>query len=211
MHPSAMAGKRVITDPALLEPWMCGRNKTASEGLCTRPKIKGGDVCPAHGGSIGRVKAAAQRNLLAGELRSMLERHGRDVPITDPLSALQEHAGKVRSWFDFLEDRISSLRHSSQWDTEQIRGEVELFTRAQETVGKILVDMAKLKIDERLVAIEEGKVQMLFDALKAGLVAGGVTGPGPTQAAFAAAGKRLRLIPGGKADDQGQTRKAAGY
>jgi hypothetical protein len=171
-----------------------------------------GFPCKVHGGGAPQVKAAVQRALVAGELRSLLERHGRDVPITDPLTALQEHAGKVRAWFDFLEDRVSALRHSSQWDTEQIRGEVELFTRAQETVGKILVDMAKLKIDERLVAIEEGKVQMLFEALKAGLIAAGITGPGPTQAAFAAAGKRLRLVQGGKGrDDEGEPRKAAGY
>jgi hypothetical protein len=167
--------------------------------------------CKVHGGGAPQVKAAAQRALVAGELRSILQRHGRDVPVTDPLTALQEHAGKVRSWFDFLEERITSLRHSSQWDTEQIRGEVELFTRAQETVGKILVDMARLKIDDRLIAIEEGKVAMLFDALKAGLAAGGITGPGPTQAAFEAAGKRLRLVKGGRYDEGEEPRKATGF
>jgi hypothetical protein len=157
------------------------------------------------------VKAKASRNLMQGELRSLLRKHGRDIPITDPLTALQEHAGKVRAWMDFLEDRIGALRHNSQWDTEQVRGEVQLFTDAQSQVRQTLVDMGKLKIDERLIAIEEGKVAMLWEALKAGLAAGGVTGPGPTQAAFAAAARKLRVIAGGKADDQGYTRKAAGY
>lgn len=181
---------------------ICGRVvKNRGGGWCEKGPALGvpGMPCRSHGGAAPQVKAAAQRNLLAGELRSMLERHGRDMPVTDPLTALQEHAGKVRAWMDFLEERISALRHSSQWDTEQIRGEVELFVRAQKEVRETLVDMGRLKIDDRLIAIEEGKIQMLFDALKAGLVAGGVTGPGPTQAAFAAAGKHLRVIKGGKA------------
>lgn len=200
-------------DPLDSEPReRCSAKSKRSGKRCGKWPIQGAKVCEMHGGKAPQVKRVASERLLEGDLRKALERHGRDTPVTDPLTALQEHAGKVRSWFDYLEERVSSLRHSSQWDTEQIRGEVELFTRAQETVGKILVDMAKLKIDERLIAIEEGKVAMLFEALKAGLVAGGITGPGPTQAAFAAAGKRLRLIQGGgQRDDEGEPRKAAGY
>jgi hypothetical protein len=188
----------------------CKAHKKTGEA-CGNWALRGADVCRYHGGKAPQVKAAIARNLMQGELRSLLQKHGRDIPITDPLTALQEHAGKVRAWMDFLEDRIGALRHSSQWDTEQVRGEVQLFTDAQSQVRQTLVDMGKLKIDERLIAIEEGKVAMLWEALKAGLAAGGVTGPGPTQAAFAAAAGKLRVIAGGKADDQGQIRKAAGY
>lgn len=196
-------------DPTETSPRRCvGTNKKTGE-RCRNWALKGGTICKFHGGSAPQVRAAANRNIMQGELRALLQRHGRDVPITDPLTALQEHAGKVRAWMDFLEERITALRHGSQWDTEQIRGEVQLFTDAQAQVRQTLVDMGRLKIDERLIAIEQGKVEMLWEALKAGLVAGGVTGPGPTQAAFAAAGKRLRVIQGGRSEIE--PRSAAGY
>lgn len=162
-----------------------------------------------HGAGAPQVKAAAARNLMQGELRSMLERYGRNTPITDPLTALQEHAGKVRAWFDFLEDQVDQLRHSSQWDTEQVNGKVQLFVQAQEMLAKILVDMGKLKIDERLIAIQTAQRDMILEAFKVGLVAGGITGPAPTQAAFAAIGRHLRVIQGGREDDE--PRKASGF
>lgn len=194
----------------------CHRHCKSTGKPCKRSSVEGvpGKPCSVHGGNAPQVRNDAKRQIMQGELRALLARHGRDVPITDPLTALQEHAGKVRAWMDFLEERITALRHGSQWDTEQIRGEVQLFTDAQAQVRQTLVDMGRLKIDERLIAIEQGKVEMLWEALKAGLVAAGVTGPGPTQAAFAAAGKRLRVIQGGKGMGEieaGESRKAAGY
>src|SRR3954454_9834966 len=120
----------------------CTGTKTDGSGQrCGNWPLRGAKVCRKHGGGAPQVRAAAARNLMQGELRSLLQKHGRDIPITDPLTALQEHAGKVRAWMDFLEDRIGALRHSSQWDTEQVRGEVQLFTDAQSQVRQTLVDM----------------------------------------------------------------------
>lgn len=167
-------------------------------------------VCKMHGGGAPQVKAAAARNLLAGELRKELERLGRNEPIRDPLTALQEHAGKVRAWFDFLEEKISALRHSSQWDTEQIRGEVELFTRAQTEVRQTLVDMGKLKIDDRLVGVREMTATMVVDAMKAGFAAAGVTGVAQTEA-LKVTMRQLKIIREGQQPVMGEIEKGPSY
>lgn len=200
-------------DPSKVErdPRKCAKTSKRSGRPCKNWAIKGHTVCRNHGGSAPQVKAAAARNVLEGTIQARLRKMmSAATPVTDPLSALQQHAGKVQQWMQFLEDQVEELRHDSQWSTEQINGVVELYTRAMSETRQTLKDIASLKIDERLIAIEQGKVQMLFDALKAGLVAGGITGPGPTQAAFSAAERRLRVVRE-EPRQEIETGKAAGY
>lgn len=140
-------------------------------------------MCRVHGGSARQVRQAAAEVVLKSDLQKALQRRMRQaVPVTDPLSALQAHAGEVQQWYGFLKDQIEELRHSSQWNTEQINGVAELFTRAMSETRQTLKDIAALKIDERLIAIEEGKVAMMQKALLAGLAAAGVKGPAAQQA-----------------------------
>ena len=197
-------------DPMERDPRKCTGTSKRSGKPCINWPIKGHRVCHMHGGKAPQVQAAAARTLLAGELREALERHGRNEPITDPLRALQELAGRVRAWFDFLEERIGSLRHSSQWDTEQIRGEVQLYVQAQDPFAKILVDMGKLKIDERLVAIHEATAAMVLDAMKAGFASAGVTGVAQDEA-IKVTGRKLRVIQGGASSAVDSEKKASGY
>ena len=93
---------------------------------------------------------------------------------------------------------MDRLRYSSDLGTEQLRAEVTLLTGALRESREVLATIAKLNIDERLIAIEEGKAQMVLRALQAGLAAAGVKGPAATTA-IQAAGRELRLIKGGKA------------
>lgn len=181
---------------------------------CTNYPRKGGVVCNSHGGKAPQVQAKAQRRLQEGELRAELERLGALLPITDPFTALMEHAAKVRAWMLFLEERVSSLRHSSQWDTEQIRGEVELYTRAMKETRETLTDIARLKLDDRLIGVREATANMVLEAMKAGFASAGVTGVAQTNA-IAVAGRHLRVIQGGMAPgdpgEDGPAREATGY
>ena len=187
----------------------CRATSKRTKERCARWPTRGASVCSSHGAGAPQVKAAAKRNLLQGELRKTLERFGRDDPITNPLLALQEHAGKVRAWLDFLEERVSVLRHSSQWNTEQIRGEVQLYTSAMKECRETLVDMGKLKIDERLVGIHEATAAMVLDAMRAGLASAGVTGMAQAEA-IKVTGSQLRIIQGGLSRSE-EPKKASGY
>lgn len=181
-----------------------GTSKKTGEP-CGRYAIKGGTVCKSHGGGAPQVRAAAARNLAEGELRALLaRRYGRDVPILNPLVELQAQAGRVRAWSEFLEDQISQLRHNSQWDTEQVNGIAQLFENSIKELRGYLVDMARLKIDERLAAIDEMTATMVLDAMKAGFASAGVTGVAQSNA-IAVTGRQLRLVKGGKGDDEQKT------
>lgn len=195
-------------DPTDSGPARC-RGTTKRTGTpCKRYPIPGGTVCKMHGGGAPQVRAKAARNLAEGELRQLLARkYNRDVPITNPLQELQAQAGRVRAWSEFLEDQITQLRHNSQWDTEQVNGIAQLFEGALKELRTILVDMARLKIDERLAAIDEMTATMVLDAMKAGFAAAGVTGIAQSNA-IAVTGRHLRIVKGGQADEP---RKATGY
>lgn len=160
--------------------------------------MKNCDVCESHGGRAPQVQRAAERRATEGAIRKT----ARDIlanaaPITDPLSALQQLAGEVMQWKDALKDRVdmNKLRYGSEIGTEQMRSEVALLERALDRCMVILTAIARLNIDDRLTAIEEGKAQMVIRAVQAGLVAAGVTGPA-AQAALRAAAAELRIIQG---------------
>jgi hypothetical protein len=147
------------------------------------------------------VRKAAAHNVAEQAVRKTAAALLKDSgPVTDPLHQLQLLAGRVLAWEAALSDRVDMdrLRYSSDIGTEQMRAEVALLTQAMRETRETLGTIAKLNIDERLIAIEQGKADMVFRALQAGLVAVGIIGPAQTQA-MQAAGKELRLIQGGKA------------
>lgn len=168
---------------------------------CGQWPRRGTTVCNAHGARAPQVRAKAAANVAQEEVRMTAAALMKDVvPVNDPLEQLQMLAGRVLAWEEALRERVSMdrLRYTSGLGTEQIRAEVQLLTAALRESREVLATIAKLNIDERLIAIEKGKADMVFRALQAGLVAVGVTGPAQT-AALQAAGKELRLIKGGQA------------
>lgn len=177
---------------------ICGRKvRNRQGGWCGKGPGSGvpGSPCRAHGGGAPQVKRANQRKLVEGDLRKILVRkYGRNEPVTDPLTELQLHAGRVKAWSEFLEDKLTVLRSSSQWNTEQVNGIAQLLESSMKEVRQTLKDIAQLNIDERLIAIEQGKVDMLFRAISAALEAAGITNPAHVQRAMGAAAAQLRVM-----------------
>jgi hypothetical protein len=128
------------------------------------------------------VKAAG-REQLHREITQAVQILG-VAPVDDPLRALQELAGQVVAWKDALAARVSmnALRYESAVATEQVRGEVQLLERAMDRCNMVLATIAKLRIDERLAAIDEATASMIVRAIEAGLASAGVTGPAAVRA-----------------------------
>jgi len=168
---------------------------------CGRWPLKGATVCNSHGARAPQVRAKAARNVAESEVRltaaRVLQERG---PVVDPLEQLQLLAGRALAWEQALAERVdmNKLRYGSNLGTEQVRAEVQLLTQAMQETRTVLAIIAKLNIDERLIAIEKNKADMVFRAIQAALVAAGVTGPAQT-AALQTAGRELRVIQGGKA------------
>ena len=171
----------------------CDAKKKQSEGTCHRPAGWGTDHlgvgrCKLHGGASpnGNKAAEVERaeiEVRAAEraLRSLTPLNEAATPIDNPLAALAELAGEAIRWKNIAAAFTSTLRdiryQATSTDeegnvkgmTEQIRGEVIVFERALARCESILVAIARLNIDERMVRIDEQLADRLMSAFDAGM------------------------------------------
>ncbi len=125
---------------------------------CANPPMVGALVCRMHGGAAGQVKRKAAVRVAEAKARTILDGH-RVTPVTDPLTALMEVAGEVVAFKDYLSERAGELASSA--DSDEERATLGAYERALDRCGRILVDMAKLNLDERMTRMAEGQAQML--------------------------------------------------
>lgn len=199
----------------------CGGKKRQGEGLCTRPAGWGTDHpgagrCKLHGGCAPSGAKAGRDELVEREARKLMDKlelasalSGR--PVDNPLTELALLAGRARALMETLEERVEALLNadagteetSSESENgiryragpgEQIRGEMQLYERAMDRLGRLLVDIARLNIDERLAKITERQIDAVLVAFEAGLNAAGIRDPAQRSAAKQAAGRALELV-----------------
>lgn len=183
----------------------CGRSVKSRDGApCKNSPIGGvaGKPCRVHGGAAPQVRNAAAREKAEGEVRktaAMLMRNSQ--PIADPLTALQELAGEALSWKNAVAEQVDVLKlgYSSDLGIEQIKAAVQLYERALDRLNTILAGIARLNIDDRLIAIQAGQKEMILRAIQAALSSAGVTGPAATSA-IVVAGRELRAVAGARAN-----------
>lgn len=161
----------------------CGAKNRQHTGYCTLPagwgtQHQGFGRCRKHGGNTPtQVKQVTEVKLKA-EANDLLKSLGEAKPIENPLRKLQELAGEAERWKNALQVMVgdlqaTALRYSTE--TEQIDGRVVLYERALDRVAKILIDIAKLNLDERIVRIEERQGALIAQVLLAALKAAGVS------------------------------------
>lgn len=174
----------------------CGA-KTRNGGECRnaaghRTEHPGFGRCSKHGGSTPNHNLRAVQNQVAQDLARM------DVaPVTDPLAALAQLGGQVVAWRDRMADLVNDLT-SVRYDGhgpvgEQTRAEVLLFERAIDQCRRVLVDIAKLNLDERMVRINEAQAELVDRALTAALQDLGLTAEQQEQAREATS-RHLRAV-----------------
>jgi hypothetical protein len=144
-------------------------------------------ACKNHGGNTGtgqRQGAAlrvinGQADTRAAEIIAL---HGGDIinasPVEDPYRELMQLAGEMREWKNLLQGivarlQIAQFRYSGKIG-EQIRAEIVLYERAMERLGSMLVSIAKLNLDARLVGIRQQSLDMLDRALTLAFTKAGV-------------------------------------
>jgi hypothetical protein len=182
------------------DPAKCRARRTNGEP-CGRYPTRGADVCRSHGAGAPQVRAAAAERVLDDKVRDALARLGsaQGAPIDNPLAALAQLAGQVLAFKDAvgeLVNRLDEIRFTDSKGSEQLRSEVAMYERALDRSTQVLVAMARLKLDERLVAVSQATAEMLVRAVDAGLAAAGVTGEArePVRKAIA---RELRVISSG--------------
>lgn len=163
---------------------------------CQLDAMRGSMVCHKHGGSAPQVRAKARERLLAAEAAEELARL--DVqPIDNPLVMLADLLGQAAAFKDVLAVKVNDLgtelRFMDAKGAEQLRSEVALWERALDRCERFAVNMARLNIDTRLVAISEQQHAMVLRAVDAALDAAAVP-PERRGAAKKAAAGHLRLV-----------------
>jgi P27 family predicted phage terminase small subunit len=189
--------------PAPIAPRWCEQHKRhecrhnrQDGGPCHQYRLVAGlDVCRKHGGkSLEQLREDGRQRTLEAEAQRLLYR--RDAPpVTDPLSALQRLAGRAAAWEDIIGEKVNELR-SLRYSTEggeQLRAEIVVMERAMDRVGKLLVDIAKLNIEDRLAGVREATARMLDEALAAALQKSGAD-PSGQDAAREEFKRRLRIV-----------------
>jgi len=152
-------------------------------------------VCRYHGGAAPQAKAAAVRRQVEVEARQVLAELGVS-PVADPFEALLKLAGQVLAWqaaTAALVNRLDGIRYQGANGAEQLRAEVALYERAMDRAVTVLSAIARLNIDERLVAVTERQADAVVSAINAALEAAGVDGDQAEQARRAAA-RHLRSV-----------------
>lgn len=151
-------------------------------------------MCKFHGGNAPQAKAAAVRRRVEAEARVVLAELG-VAPVEDPLAQLLQLAGEVLAWQHataVLVNQLDSIRYQAG-SGEQLRAEIVLYERAMDRAVNVLAAIARLNIDERLVAVTEKQADAVVGALNAALEAAGVGGE-QAEAARRAAARHLRLV-----------------
>lgn len=170
-----------------------------ARGRCKRWPTRGATVCATHGGSAPQVRAAAAERVLDDQVRELLAQLGtpKGAPVDNPLDALARLAGQILSFKDAVGELVNELREIRYTDSkgsEQLRSEVALYERAMDRAITVLAAMARLKIDERLVAISELQAEMLFRAVNAGFASAGVNEPEVLTEARRVVARELRVL-----------------
>lgn len=176
----------------------CGAKKKQGEGHCTRPAGWGTDhagtgQCKLHGGCMPNNRVAA----LEEQAQRLLYKHDAG-PVADPLEALQRLAGRalaLEETIGRIVNDLTSIRYESggESSSEQLRAEVAVLERAMDRCGKLLTDIAKLNIEERMAKVTEAQAAMAEKALLATLAEMGMPAE-QRRDARARLGRHLRAV-----------------
>lgn len=138
-------------------------------------------VCWSHGGASPAVRRKAVERRTERQLRKMADQYAPDdaEAVSDPLTALLKLAGEISGFKDFLGARVADMRADS-WrysgeHAEQLRAEITLYERALDRTARVLVDVNRLDLQERLVTSYESVAKQFVALFEHALTAAELT------------------------------------
>jgi hypothetical protein len=175
------------------------RAHSRSGAQCRRRAIAGGAVCPTHGGSIKRVKAAAARRLAELQARSELGRllgdTQTDLADAHPISALTEALARARAMTTVLGALVGGTSLAKADRAHPLAAMYADWVDKQARIAKAALDAG---IDERRMQLADEQARVILDVFRA-VFADPAIGFNAAQrsAAGAVAARHLRAIEGG--------------
>jgi hypothetical protein len=145
---------------------------------CQRWPHRGTTVCDSHGAAAPHVRRKAAERVALERAEGLLSKYGVDEPITDPLGALLDVAGRFNRLAKALEEKVNALkevRYSTAKAGEQLRAEIGAYTTVLDRLRATLTDIGRLDIEARMVRIQEAKLVLLTTAFEAAVLAAGIS------------------------------------
>lgn len=149
---------------------------------CSNWAMRGLRRCRHHGGAAARDigEQHMQDRITRHRLRQLADAHGveakdaqraRKAAEFNPLAELQSLAIEVIAMKDYLLERVELLRetdwtHVDRIGVDQVSAEVQLYERALERTSRLLVDLGRLNLDERLVKVTERQGDLVAEVLE---------------------------------------------
>lgn len=167
------------------------RHNFGQPGACRNYAVENTSppCCSTHGANLGGNQRAGAISLTleqqaAERLAQILAENGEKLiypeAVADPLSELLDLAAEMKAGKELLRQVTSYLyskdriRYAHSKVGEQLRMEILLYERSLERFAKILIDISKLKIEDRLAGVREQTAAMLERALDMALEDSGV-------------------------------------
>lgn len=162
---------------------LCHAHSQTSGALCKQKAMENQKVCRYHGGKTPNALMAARRRKLMDEVNEEARRLqvlGPEERFKSPQDAIQGlyRAADRGEWMvEVLTKRIQGL-NEMRWrsDSEQIRGELDLFDRIQAKHANTLSSIVKLALNERQLQVDEYIGRMVVKAITGSLRSSGLEG-----------------------------------
>ena len=140
---------------------------------CKRAAMIGGTVCRMHGGASPWAKIKAAERLEEREVRRILaDELEHPEPIEHPVYELLKLASEIKAWQRAIRLRmvdLTEITHEDKLGVERERALVSLYERAQDRNSKLLVDMAKLDLKARALALQAETATQVLQAVSEAL------------------------------------------
>lgn len=145
----------------------CTATSNRTGARCARARMPGATVCSVHGGSIGRVKEAAQHRVADAQARELAARV--DVDVTkfhgDPIEALRDLLARDQAQmerFGRLVGRFEDgqLTYTTRGGVEMLRAVLGAYQQERDALGRHLDLMLKAGVAERLIQTREAATKV---------------------------------------------------
>jgi len=158
--------------------YQCHARRKHVDEKCQMAAMKGQKVCKVHGGMAKQNRLAAERRMKEEEARVMLaERTIWDqnaAPTKNAVEELAELSGKLREAVATIGARLEPKNPCVCCGLDGLEADAVNSSALRILVKEyrtVLSDLAKLGIEDRRIKLEEAKIFILVEALRAGLVA----------------------------------------
>lgn len=155
-------------------PACVGHKRKTGEG-CRGNRVSGTTLCSKHGGLAPQTRRKGAERVAAAKIAAthgdLMEQHRR--PGQHPYELLAEVTEGMAVVLRMVQQRLADL--STAAPDEDTRAEMNLYrdyARALAPMAKMLLDA---DIDERIVQLEEAKIERLFGAVMRGMRAANLT------------------------------------